>query len=186
MVKITSELGKLIIKQYISGSSTVHLSIIYGMSKGAIWKYLKKNNIPIRTISESMKGKHRSEEAKKKQSNSLKGKYIGNKNGMFGRVGESASNWKGGITPLNHQIRTSSKYSNWRTQVFGRDNFTCQDCGVRGSWLEVHHKKRFSNIIKDNNITTFESAMECSELWNLNNDVTLCKECHYDIPEEQK
>ena len=96
----------------------------------------------------------------------------------MGKFGKDAPCWKGGLTLLWDLIRGSQKYSNWRTQVFGRDNFTCQECGKRGSWLEAHHIKRFSNIIKDNNIKTLEEAYMCEELWDLNNGITLCKECH--------
>jgi len=83
-----------------------------------------------------------------------------------------------GITPLNMKIRGSLEYINWRTQIFGRDNFTCQECGVRGSWLEAHHINEFNKIIKKNNINSFEEALLCEELWDLNNGITLCKECH--------
>jgi len=38
--------------------------------------------------------------------------------------------------------------------------------------------KKFSDIINNNNITTMEAALECSELWNLNNGITLCEDCH--------
>lgn len=86
--------------------------------------------------------------------------------------------WKGGVTPLYNQIRNSNKYNDWRFQVFGRDNFTCQECGIRGVWLEVHHIKLFSDIIKEFNITTLDEALLCQELWNISNGVTLCKKCH--------
>lgn len=85
------------------------------------------------------------------------------------------------ITPLHSQIRNCLEYSNWRTQVFGRDNFTCQECGVRGTWLEAHHLKQFSDILKENNITNFEEALLCSELWDISNGKTLCEECHKNI-----
>jgi len=82
------------------------------------------------------------------------------------------------ITPLRLQIRNSSKYSDWRTQIFGRDNFTCQKCGVRGSWLEAHHVKEFAQIFQKYNIISFEGAMNCIPLWDVNNGITLCEKCH--------
>jgi len=93
-------------------------------------------------------------------------------------VGEKSTNWKGGITLLDRQIRTCLKYRQWRSDIFTRDDFTCQWCGVRGGVLHVHHIKPFSCIIKDNNVKMFEEALECDELWNINNGVTLCYTCH--------
>lgn len=99
---------------------------------------------------------------------------------MFGvhRCGENAPCWRGGITPLHKSIRQCDQYINWRTQIFGRDNFTCRECGQRGIYFEAHHIKKFSNILYENNITTLEQALQCNELWDLNNGITLCKECH--------
>jgi hypothetical protein len=104
----------------------------------------------------------------------------GKNNPMYGiqLFGKSNGNWKGGISRLSTSIRTLQKYIDWRTQIFGRDNFTCRECNLRGNWLEVHHIKRFIDIIRDNNIKTSGEAIMCLELWDLNNGITLCKECH--------
>jgi len=109
----------------------------------------------------------RSKEVRIKISNSLKG--------------ENNFNWKGGITPLNFQIRGSFEYRQWRSDVFTRDNFTCQDCEQRGVYLHAHHKKSFSSILQYYEITTLEEALNCEELWNINNGITLCKDCHKKI-----
>jgi len=92
--------------------------------------------------------------------------------------GENHHNWKGGITPLNHAIRTCSFYINWRTAVFQRDSYTCQHCHQVGENLIAHHLNLFSDIMKENNITTLEEALQCEALWNIDNGLTLCKKCH--------
>lgn len=99
--------------------------------------------------------------------------------------GKKCNFWKGGITELADRIRDCFKYRQWRSDIFTRDNFTCQDCGIRNRKglgktiiLEVHHIKEFNKIIKENNIKTLEDALLCEELWNINNGRTLCKECH--------
>lgn len=87
--------------------------------------------------------------------------------------------WKGGITPLRKRIRCSFKFRQWRSDVFTRDNFTCQKCGKRGIELHPYHLKTFSLILDENKIKSFEEAMKCEELWNINNGITLCIDCHH-------
>jgi len=100
----------------------------------------------------------------------------------FLEISEHSGNWKGGITPLIEQLRHSFKYRQWRSDIFTRDNFTCQDCGDnKGGNLEAHHKKSFSSILQKYEITTLEEALNCEELWNINNGITLCEDCHKKI-----
>jgi len=82
------------------------------------------------------------------------------------------------LTPLNKQIRKSYKFKQWREAVFERDDYTCQECGKKGFKLHPHHIKLFSQILKDNYIKTFEQAMNCQELWDVSNGITLCYSCH--------
>ena len=86
--------------------------------------------------------------------------------------------WNEGTTQLALKIRRSFEYRLWRSDVFTRDNFICQECCQKGGKLEAHHKKPFALILKLNEIKTFEEAICCEELWNINNGITLCKECH--------
>lgn len=92
--------------------------------------------------------------------------------------GKNNPNWKGGITPLMSIVRSITSYIEWRDKIFKRDDYTCQECKKRGCYLEAHHIKQFNIIIKENNIKTLEEALSCQELWNINNGVTLCKDCH--------
>jgi len=95
-----------------------------------------------------------------------------------GKYGKLSSHWQGGITALNFQIRNSLKYRQWRSDIFTRDNFTCQNCGLEHCKIEAHHLKEFNIILKENNIKTLAEALSCEELWNINNGITLCKGCH--------
>lgn len=72
--------------------------------------------------------------------------------------------WKGGITPVNRLIRTSTKYATWRTAVFERDNYTCQECGGHGGRLEAHHVHEFAEYPEERFI--------------VDNGKTLCLLCH--------
>ena len=91
---------------------------------------------------------------------------------------EKHNQWKGGITPLYLQIRHHIKARQFSSDCFQRDNYTCQDCGIRGGKLCCHHIKHFSWIIEEYNIKTLEQAIDCEELWNINNGITLCVDCH--------
>lgn len=94
------------------------------------------------------------------------------------RKGDKSNTWKGGITPVRRMIRESFEYREWIKKVFERDDFTCQECGARGTYLHAHHIKQFSQILEENNITTLEEARNCEELWDVNNGITFCKKCH--------
>jgi 5-methylcytosine-specific restriction endonuclease McrA len=62
------------------------------------------------------------------------------------------------------RIRMSPEWKAWRTAVFERDNYTCQQCGARCCRLEPHHIKKFADF---------------PELaFNLDNGMTLCRPCH--------
>jgi hypothetical protein len=105
----------------------------------------------------------------------------------YGKPSEETTGWKGGLTPMLKIIRESEKYSEWRTQVFERDLFICQECQDKNRMcLEAHHVKRFVDICRDNNITTLDQALSCIELWDLTNGITLCKECHDKKPKNKR
>ena len=95
------------------------------------------------------------------------------------KKGEKHWNWKGGITNLQPQIRNNIKYKKWRLKVYNRDNFICQNCWRKGSGnLEAHHIKPFGKILMENNIKTLKQALNCKELWDLDNGITYCIKCH--------
>lgn len=78
--------------------------------------------------------------------------------------GKEHWNWQGGKTSKQERIRKSNKYFEWRTSVFERDNYTCQNCGKIGCELNAHHIKSFS---------------EFSDLiFDIDNGITLCVGCH--------
>ena len=93
------------------------------------------------------------------------------------KKGKESHFWKNGITLLYHKIRSCFEFRQWRSDIFTKDNYICQNCGENG-YLHAHHIKKFSNIIKEYKIKTFEEALNCEELWDINNGITLCRECH--------
>ncbi len=140
-------------------------------------QHLRENHADMSGRNNSMFGKKRgpmTEEIKLKISNSM----IGKNTWMKGKTGEKSTRWEGGITALNTQIRHSDQYLEWRVRIFKRDNYICHYCRKIGGDLEAHHIKRFSEIMKENNIMSFNASLICEVLWDLNNGITLCKECH--------
>lgn len=78
--------------------------------------------------------------------------------------GERSAAWRGGKTEESKRARESVEYRLWREAVFKRDNWTCQDCGIRGGRLDPHHVKGFAAF---------------PELrFDVNNGLTLCRPCH--------
>ncbi len=80
------------------------------------------------------------------------------------RLGEKSHLWRGGKSTEAHKIRQSAAYRNWRTEVFQRDDYTCQFCKKRGGKLQADHIKPFAYF---------------PELrLDINNGRTLCVACH--------
>lgn len=106
-------------------------------------------------MSESAKGKQLSEATRKKISAGLRG--------------EKSYRWQGGITELNHKIRTSLEYRLWREAVFKRDGYKCVVGGkAHGSRLEADHIKPFCRFPELRLVVS--------------NGRTLCKDCHRKTP----
>lgn len=78
---------------------------------------------------------------------------------------ENAKNWDINRTDADRiRDRRYPEYYEWRRQVFERDNYTCQVCGLRGATLNAHHIQGFAE---------HESLRT-----DVNNGVTLCVDCH--------
>ena len=138
---------------------------------------IKLKNLPEeirRKMNESHIGLHHSEETCKKMSNALKGnkRMLGKHHSkeIRRKISESQPkknahyNWKGGITPINKEIRASFEYKLWRESVFKRDNFICQWCKKVGGQLNADHIKMF--------------ALHPELRFVTDNGRTLCEPCH--------
>ncbi|MFA1510069.1 HNH endonuclease [Priestia aryabhattai] len=78
--------------------------------------------------------------------------------------GENNYNWNGGSTNEAIRFRKTFEFKSWRTAVFQRDGYACQVCNVKGGTLNAHHLDGYN---------------WCTEKrTDVNNGVTLCKECH--------
>ena len=75
------------------------------------------------------------------------------------------------LNKLCSKIRQCNKYKVWRQRILDRDKETLKN-------LQVHHKDPFRDIILRNNIASIDDALECKELWKLNNGITITKGEH--------
>lgn len=80
------------------------------------------------------------------------------------QYGSLSHRWRGGLTDENRRLRNSVKCDDWRRAVFGRDNFTCVQCGTRGGRLHADHIKPWS--------------LYPDLRFDIGNGRTLCKPCH--------
>ena len=119
-------------------------------------------------------------EWRENQSKALKGREITWADKLSAaKQGISIEEWEGFVTPLHQQIRGSSKYLNWRTAVFERDDYCDVYSGVKGNGnLNAHHIIPFSELLKQYNIQTLEDALNCESLWDINNGVTMIDTNH--------
>lgn len=135
-------------------------------------KYIRTEEMR-KHMGDARRGKKHSEESKRK----IAIAHLGVR--RLNMEGSLNPKWKGGINSLVNRLRSCFQYRQWRSDVYTRDNFTCQDCGdKKGGNLEADHIKPFSKIIEIYSINSFDKALECEELWDINNGRTLCKICH--------
>lgn len=84
-------------------------------------------------------------------------------------TGSKSHLWKGGITALHDQIRTSLEYKLWARAVKERDNFTCASCGDRS-------RAGHSVYLHSDHIKPFATHPDLR--FAIDNGQTLCKPCH--------
>lgn len=150
----------------VDRKTTKEIGQYYGMSDGEVLYYLHKFDIPVFTRTEILDyyyyengGLEKAREYGSKLENRI--------NMSCRQRGISVEEFDGFRTTKAHNERNSSVYKEWRTNVFERDNYTCQCCGKVGGCLNAHHIQNFS---------------EYPELkLDMSNGITLCVECH--LPE---
>ena len=126
--------------------------------------------------------KPRSEETRRKLALASIGKPAWNK-GIRGPLSHS---WKDGSSSLTYRVRSSDEYYQWRADVFKRDGWTCQTCGLRGHGrdIEAHHIVPLHKILKESRIKGITDAdqyllaMAHHLIFDISNGITLCKNCH--------
>jgi hypothetical protein len=87
--------------------------------------------------------------------------------------------------------RDTALQNEWARQVYERDNYTCQKCGVKGcesSQSHIDHEGRTLTVF-DPGLKLYAHHIKPYALfpklaWNLDNGITLCGKCHIKAHEE--
>ena len=150
-------LKNFLIKEYINNrKSQKAIAKIMKCTGGLVSYYLKKLDIPIRTISKAKIGI-----PNPKLSLKMKGRYKGKNN----------PNWKGGISLIPYPFKFNKEL---KKLIRTRDNNLCQLCIMSneehinryGHDLLIHHIDYNKNNLKHNNLIT--ACRPCNTIINFN------------------
>jgi len=81
------------------------------------------------------------------------------------RLGIERDEWTNFVSEDDDRRYNSIEYKDWRNSVFQRDNYTCQMCGVIGEKLNAHH--------------IYKVSIYPELVFEINNGITLCYDCHF-------
>lgn len=112
------------------------------------------------------------------------------KSNLVIKKGSECNFWRGGVSALQRLIRECQNSYDWKKDIFKRDNYTCNECFIRGGYLEAHHIRTFKDIfnsflleysqfspIEDKEVLA-RIAQSYKPFWDISNGITLCKDCH--------
>jgi transposase len=193
---------------FVDGLSYSEIEKKLNLKRGVIYHWFKKYEIKSRSYSEAGKGrkfteehknkiassnsKPHTEERKKNISNAHLGKKISKEHKdkirlkLLGlRVGHNHPMWRGGTSIMRNRLRQSYVYKNWRNVIYERDNYTCQLCFSSKKYLNCHHIETFSSIVDRYKLESYDDYLNCLLLWDIDNGITLCKNCHESIKNKE-
>lgn len=99
-------------------------------------------------------------------------------------TGDKSAAWKGGKIKFTKILRGCERYSQWRKNIFFRDKCRCVECNKSLSLTtaHIHHLKELNILIKEfleiGNEPTLEFAYLYKDFWDMDNAITLCRNCH--------
>lgn len=133
------------------------------------WNHFKNPDIVKEKIRNTLKGHpcYKSEERKKNISKAKTGGHLSEitkKKMSATRQGIQLKDWTEFLSPIRSRIYQSKNFDVWRRSIFQRDDWTCQDCYIKGGSLHAHHIRKFSKYP----LLRFD----------VDNGITLCKPCH--------
>lgn len=154
-----------------AGYSDKELAEKFQCEPSNIVYHLKKSGISGRT-----KSKKDNIDLRNRISQTLKGRYVGEKNPNFKGYTDEKTIARGMFKSISKQC------------IRDRD-FTCEHCNHKGGNLETHHIKPFKIIffefiqnVYDGNINhLYDQLSQYNDFINTDNMVVLCYDCHHKV-----
>lgn len=183
-ISLPQELRDKAVSMYQNGHSIRYVASAISVHATTIRIWLKKNGIKIHRNKYSIEKKS---QALKLYKEGLSQKEVASKLGIgkktiqrwtrTAKLSRPSFNPCGGgdtqrIYSMDERKRVSTEYFNWRSDVLCRDNWKCQHCGLVGDELHCHHILSYAN----NPLLRFD----------VNNGISLCKKCHYELHKHQR
>lgn len=78
-------------------------------------------------------------------------------------------------------IRSTSRYYEWRKKVYEKYLFRCAKCGdkiTNKKRPHAHHIILLADLLTQYNINTLEQALCDERIWDIDNGILYCKQCH--------
>lgn len=102
-----------------------------------------------------------------------------------GKLGENATAWKGGKLTITRMVKGFQYRNGWYSKIYERDSYKCIKCKSNNK-IEAHHITPVKYIVNQHKYK-FSDKIEFYEFLirldiiideNLENGITLCRECH--------
>ncbi len=114
--------------------------------------------------------------------------------GKHNHFSDKNPNWRGGVSTLNHLLRTCEKYRVWQLEVIKAHKNICSDC-QKSVWFKprkgyaCHHVKSFRVLIQEAvlvapELPAMEACLNYDPLWDPTNGKLLHRECHLELHKE--
>lgn len=143
-----------LLREYsVLGRSTGEIASSAGITDAAIIYWLKKHNIPRRSISDARAKKHWG--------------ASGELNPMYGKTGAKNPRYVDGSSPERQRMYAQSEGRSFIREILKRDKYKCCRCGAKKEKkksLHVHHIAAWAG----NEELRFDK----------DNVITLCRNCH--------
>ena len=106
-----------------------------------------------------------------------------------GSKGSVSKRFVATVVEIGHQLELIKEHLDRIGRNF--DNYyVIEGCSLfrvyKSNKLHVHHIEPLGMLLQRHGIENLSQAMKCLPLWDLNNGISLCRDCHYDTDFERR